>query len=542
MTRKLVVFVPAIKDGVESWRGLRDRLATEPEYDGAVFVDVPHGARWYKPLRMTTLASRLADRIDAEWTKHEAEVDEIVLVGHSFGALALRQTYLAGLAAGTAERPGWAGRVTRIVLFAGMNRGIQVKRSGDGDRSLGKYWMFRPIAWVMRTLPLTRAWLVNDLLHGSVFMTTMRIDWIRALDSIVKPPEIFQLRGDADDLVLVQDSHDIGWSAHGAEITVPSADHSTVIRIDDAEWGEIRYGKIRRAFLERAADVDEPGQRAARPTAGTVVFLLHGIRADNEGWVEETKALILARSADAGAQELADVDVVDASYGYFSARKFAFPNSRRRFLGWLQDAYAERLAANPGATFHFIGHSNGTYLLGHSLRTISSMTFANVVLVATVLPTRFPWSSIFARGQVKKLQIHRANRDIPVGILCRILAAFRMPDVGTAGVDGFYGFSSPDKDDVHYYEGGHSSALASENLPHMVDFIQTGVAEPRPMARAGRLFKTLSRAAALIAFAVLALLVYLAVTMAIGGPFPWFVDALVILGPLAFVYVVLDLV
>lgn len=198
--------------------------------------------------------------------------------------------------------------------------------------------------------------------------------------------------------------------------------------------------------------------------------------------------------------------MITASYGRFSARKFMIPATRRRFLGWLEDTYSERLASNPKATFHFIGHSNGTYLLGHSLARIPGMRFDRVLLVGSVLPTDYDWRGRRAARQVQMLRNDRAASDVPVGVLCGGLRALGMRDIGTAGVDGFYAWDDPAKTEVFYYKGGHSAALAPENLPGLAAYVMDGVAtEPADLPREPpRSFSLLSRSAPYLGWLVVA--------------------------------------
>jgi hypothetical protein len=265
-------------------------------------------------------------------------------------------------------------------------------------------------------------------------------------------------------------------------------------------------------------------------------MLLHGIRASNTTWVRDLENQLHAAAPDA--------DVVTASYGHFSARKFILPVTRRKFLGWLEDVYAERLAKNPKATFHFVGHSNGTYLLGNSLSRIPGMRFDRVFLAGSVLPTDYPWRERLANGQVRHIRNDRAARDIPVGILCAGLRGLHMRDVGTGGVDGFYTYSSSAKTEVFYYPGGHSAALAPANLPHLVRYILNGTTVPPPvLLRATTTgFGILSRAAGPL-FAILTLAALAAVaTFGACGPFSPLLNVITEVGTFAVLFLLLDLV
>jgi len=86
-----------------------------------------------------------------------------------------------------------------------------------------------------------------------------------------------------------------------------------------------------------------------------------------------------------------------------------------------------------------IGHSNNTYILGQSLRGLSSMKFKNVALAGSVLPRDFSWRELMSGNdpQVERLRNDCANTDWPVGFLCSGLRGLRRKDIGTGGYEGF---------------------------------------------------------------------------------------------------------
>jgi hypothetical protein len=96
-----------------------------------------------------------------------------------------------------------------------------------------------------------------------------------------------------------------------------------------------------------------------------------------------------------------------------------------------------QLPACPTVPFHFVGHSNGTYLFGHSLRNVRALRFARVYLGGSVLPGDFDWLSIAGNGQVDNLVNVCATKDKPVGWLCSLLRGLGRDDVGTGGFDNF---------------------------------------------------------------------------------------------------------
>jgi hypothetical protein len=382
-------------------------------------------------------------------------------------------------------------------------------------------------------MPFARGLLIHDALRGSAFITNLRITWIREINKLGHPPNVVQFLGSRDGVVTAEDSSDVSQFPTGQQQIIPDANHANLIRLDVAPEPDQRFRLIANAFTEPLATetVPEIGDQAKQ-----VVIVLHGIRATNTTWVRDIAEEIRSRDNK--------VEVVTASYGRFSARKFAIPATRRRFIGWLEDTYAEHLAHNPKATFHFIGHSNGTYLLGHSLLNIPGMQFDRVLLAGSVLPVDYDWRRLRDNGQVHRIRNDRAARDIPVGILCAGLRGLGMRDVGTAGMDGFHRWDDKAKTEIYYHPGGHGAALAADNLPRLVTFIMDGdVLQPAGLSRAPSPgFSFLSRATPALAW-LLALLTGAAVaSFVVLGPWSWPANLALAAASLLAVFLLLDLV
>ena len=289
-----------------------------------------------------------------------------------------------------------------------------------------------------------------------------------------------QLLGTKDGLVRRDDSKDVFSFPNGHYLTVPDATHKDLYRIDLAEDPGQRYCVLRRAFVEDFSEgserppvnvggfVEDFSEGSERPSVNVggsvsrVVFLLHGIRALNvEAWIENLDKEIAARDPY-------QTVVIEPTYGYFSAARFALPTIRRRNISVFKDWYLDALVNYPNAQFEIIAHSNGTYILGNSLATSPGMRFVNVVLAGSVLPVDFAWGNLKQRNQVERLRNDRANRDWPVALLCNALRGLGMRDVGTGGFAGFYGHDSYE---VAYYPGGHGEALGPAYCSHLVDYV-----------------------------------------------------------------------
>ena len=249
-----------------------------------------------------------------------------------------------------------------------------------------------------------------------------------------------------------------------------------------------------------------------------VVFVLHGIRSGNSGWVERIGSHISDRAPTA--------EIVKASYGYLSEIGCAIPGARQRNNDLFQDRYSYYLARYPKAKFHFIGHSNGTYILGESLKQVAGVRFERIFLARGVLPRDYPWRGRFDNGQLSSIRNDRSRKDIPVEILCSGPRGIRMFDVGTAGFDGF--LSNDNRtEEVYFYGGGHGAPLEERNLDNIVDYILTGTGSPAqsqllPLNRLSFAFRFVSRMVRVVFPLALVALVALEV-----AGFYWVIDGFV---------------
>ncbi len=524
MPKRLVVVVPSVMRRLEDWSALIGRVQELDGYgaDEADWFLLDHHASLSTRRSATSLAATVAAEIHQR-VQSRGPFDDVVLVGHSLGGMLVRSAYVqARLAAADERHPQWPWLVTRIVLFASLNRGMEVSRH--------RRWWLPLVFWFARVLPWVRGFLLHDLLRGSAFVSSLRIEWIRIMSSGRAVPLVVQHLGTEDDLVTAQESTDIETFPTGRTVSLPGATHGDLVHLESASDPDGRFALIRPAFADpvpAAVPVGDPDQQ--------IVLLLHGIRASNEDWAAGLRDEIATTWPRA---------LVSASeYGRFSARQFVLPATRRKFLGWLQDEYAEALARNPSARFYFVGHSNGTYLFGRSLLAVPAMRFERVLLVGSVLPRGYDWRGRFASGQVGELRNDRGSTDVPVGVLCGMLRGVGMTDVGTGGVDGFdWEADALTKLEVRYHPGGHSRALLPDNLPSLAAFVTTGdrtlpgdLVERRP-----GWFSTLVNAAPWLGRLLALALVAGAVALVLAGPFALLGNLLLVLGIGAAVLIGLD--
>jgi hypothetical protein len=139
--------------------------------------------------------------------------------------------------------------------------------------------------------------------------------------------------------------------------------------------------------------------------------------------------------------------------------------------------------SDPRTEFFFIGHSNGTYMLGRGLEKVTMMRFERAYMAGSVLPPGYPWRLRIETGQIRELRSDGSSWDWPVGLLCSALSF--MGDIGTGGFAGFQAAPMQLRE-YRYYPGGHSKPLEDRaNLRAIVDYVLTGVgSDPKKMETA----------------------------------------------------------
>ena len=456
--RRLMVYVPARSLDVDSWNSLRNRLSSEPDLRDCVWYGHSYAGPVWSRQSVEDLAVDLVPAIaaalgEANRANAEDPIEHITLMGHSFGGVLARMAYL--IAAGQyldkqRQESSWWRLVDRVVLFAAPNQGIEERRF-DWQGRLAARWPFG------RAGQLTR-----DQLVGSEAITNLRIRWVRFFATL-RPnerPIVVQFLARGDELVKREDSLDIEQFPNAWQSDVPGASHGDLHQIPAGD--DARYDTLRQGILEaKPVNLPEGTSRRRNP----VVVVLHGMRANNETWAEQVKTQIDRRAPNAYA--------VAPTYGYFPMLDFALPWLRAKKARALQALYSDLLVRYPRARFCFVGHSNGTYMLGRSLLNLAGMRFDRVTLAASVLPRDYEWSTCFLREQVREVSNHRAAGDVPVGIVCNLLRSIGMRDVGTAGFHGFLGGREEIKE-VYYYTGGHGAPVAVDNVESLVEYTLTG--------------------------------------------------------------------
>lgn len=483
MKKTLIAYVPAIGMKVSSWEPLISRLKHDIG-DSSSLGDIEwagwdHNCHLLSSKPLMTVSQRFCDWLDAKWFV-SGGYEKIILIGHSMGGIIVRQAYLisAGL---EPNRPSsdWWKYVDKFMLLAAINRGIKP------NRPILK--IYDLLLEFVSTATLGRKMTGQDGMFGSEFVTNLRLQWIKFMDTLPEQeiPKVIQLLGRDDSIVTREDSVDLEQFPNAFHIPIPDVGHGLLPLIEKGNNGELRYQIIYDSILDiNLSRRSEDSRKLIRKK--NVVFILHGIRASNRGWVSQMAELI--------EKTLPDTEVIKPSYGYLSAFEFLIPWLHRRPLHWFHNKYADYFAANPDADFYFVGHSNGTYILGRSLLELTGMHFKRIVLAGSVLPANYPWREIYKRGQYKELRNDQANLDFPVGFLCSGLNGIGRKDIGKGGYEGF---EDDDNSIVQYafHDGDHGAALEQINLLSFLDFLINGCssAKPAKLADEKSYFSLLSR-------------------------------------------------
>jgi pimeloyl-ACP methyl ester carboxylesterase len=405
--------------------------------------------------------------------KHAGKYTEIVLVGHSIGALILRRAFLEDSKPGMQQAStAWSTKVNRMVLLAGMNRGWDVSDHKPSDMFWYRrayYWLG---AWFGGVTDLGR--LIRDAQVGTPFVANLRIDWLKYLRDNVhcaSPPKVVQILGDIDDMVSDDDNKDLRVAAGGnfVWLKVRGTGHSDVIDLkDDTEFqkgftlGRYRADKIvlaaTKSWGEVLAQNEEQNYQVDKDVTH-IVFVLHGIRDLGEWAANFEQELQNKFRSKAISQKAGKLAVVSVRYGYFGMGQFLLQSNREKYVRWFVDQYTETLARYPNAAqVDFFGHSNGTYLFATALQKYKSMSVDNVVFAGSVVPKNYQWSPLLTEGRIKSVRNYVARDDWVVALFPRFFEAWGMRSLDSSvGSAGFNGFEDPRVENVNFIEGGHSA-------------------------------------------------------------------------------------
>lgn len=452
------------------------------------------------------LVAALTDTIDR---LYKMRVDSnpyksIALVGHSIGAVFARKI---SIVAHGEQRDGrgnvpapfepclakysialpWAGLISRVVLLAGMNRGWSAD-SGGSTRTRLRFGVGQFIGELFGG-----KFTIFAIRRGAPFLVQTRLQWLALMN-----PEyggrpaltIVQLLGTIDDAVAPDDSidfatdviHNAGNVASYNYLEVKQSGHDDIVTMSAAGPAATDAVRAARRTTFLAALFGTPEELATMridreqmedtlppapdPAVANMVFVVHGIR-DKGFW---TKKIARTIKATAGAERF---ESWTESYGYFAMLPFLLRTVRQRKVEWLMDRYCEARARYPNAVFHYVGHSNGTYLAARALVDYPAARFSRIVFAGSVVRRDYDWQTLINAGRVDKVLNYVATSDWVVALFGKGLQLVRYFDIGSAGHDGF---NNQTVQQVNFIAGGHGAAHEEAAWSDIAEFIVHGTA------------------------------------------------------------------
>lgn len=443
--------------------------------------------------------------------KKDQPFQQIILVGHSLGALLARKLYVVacgeksdaplesvyktGNSSPLPPKP-WVNKVLRIVLLAGMNRGWRVSHHISLTRA--PIWAIGS-SFCHVVHMLTSQWpLISTIRRGAEFITQLRIQWLlmRRCARMPQTPEkadsppfpgnalTIQLLGSIDDMVAPEDNVDLISGDDFIYLDVPYSGHADIIDLEDKNYGSIRKQKFMLALggtreeLKREFIVPSD-EHFTKPNFNVkkMVFVIHGIR--DAGYWTHKIARKIKQKADTPLSEWA---TETSSYGYFPMLPFLFSWYRRQKVEWLMDQYTEALARYPNASISYVGHSNGTYLLAKALELYPCCRFENVVFAGSVVSQSYDWQKLIAseKPRVNAILNFVATGDWVVAFFPKFFQLLGLQDLGSLGHDGF-GLKKLGTNmyQAEYVRGGHGAAVEEPMWDMIADFVIKGSADTK---------------------------------------------------------------
>ena len=473
---KLYVVAPGLRDRSQQWEVVKALLLTKGD---VAMLDYPTS------LWSNADPDRVALRISEALQKRCAlkKYQEIVIIGNSMGALLARKALLfsAGKTSSqinqtiVASPDAWYSKVRRIILLAGMNRGWDLSGQRPTDMRWYKQAYYGVGIWLGNFLNIGQH--VLRMQVGSPFVADLRVEWMRWMNQhCQKDIGVVQLLGDIDDLVTADDTRDLQVSDHGnfAWLKVRGTGHTNILDMQVPVDGKIitikhyRYKKFHDALTLDMASLVARSEVLSPPKNDKikrVVFIVHGVR-DLGEWPSEFETALQAQVTQ--LRDDRPLAIASVRYGYFGMGQFLLRRDREKYVRWFMDQYTETLASYPAVEeVHFIGHSNGTYLLASALGQYRSLKMDRLVLAGSVVPRDYDWNKIFAANQVQKVRNYVADDDLVVALFPRFFETEPMRRLdNTIGSAGFNGFTAVDQktgrplvENVAFIHGGHDAFM-----------------------------------------------------------------------------------
>jgi pimeloyl-ACP methyl ester carboxylesterase len=454
-----------------------------------------------------SLKEQIAEHFNSKQYEH------VILIGHSVGAVIIRKAYLYALGIKddvavpeVEKREPWATKVDRIITLAGMNRGFGYSQKPSKMNWLS-YWINRIGIFFGEKTGSGK--FIRSFERGSPFIANLRVQWIRlAVDERFELPPTIQLIGTRDDVVQLEDNYDLASDKNFRNINVPDTGHASIIKLDDPQFGAVRKSKFKDALTKSVEELELQNPLPEDPS-DVVVIVQHGIRETTTLWRGNLKEVIEKEAKNLGI----NAKVITPGYGYFPMGRFLVYRDRQKNVEMFMDDYTEALSKNPKAAVHFVGHSNGTYILANALKNYATFTVNRVVFAGSVVRRDFDWGKYHALHRVEKIRNDVATGDWVVGIFPRFLEIFR-DDVGSAGHNDFIQDSGKRNNYNGFFPGDHGAAIQEKYHPSISHFILTGENIPLELAGMQNCFVVL--------LSKLSILVWLMIFGAIGV-FGWWI-------------------
>ena len=473
----------------------REALANADGVD--LFVPQLPYSSWLSFASPVDITSSLLADIDQICTSVDRYA-RIFLIGHSVGSVIARRIFLVAAGMNTTlpsegsleceqARP-WAAQVCRIVTLGGLNRGWP--RSGR----LG--WLESIVGFAVGIIghgwPGSNKPVMFHARRGAPFIVQTRLQWLALQRNSSKPkPLVVQLLGTEDTLVAPDDSVDftvddasnenyfyieLPHTLHGNAKTF-SPNHSDPRGCKGARRRELFVAALSRnaaglgeLSINREFLVDTlpppPDEDVSR-----VVFVVHGIRDD--GYWTRRVAQRIHEAAKRHGQSSDSYRSITSSYGYFPMLPFVLPWIRREKVEWFMDEYVNAVSRYPTATFSYVGHSNGTYMVARALQDYPAARFRNIWFAGSVVRRDYDWLSLIATNRVCRVVNMVATHDWVVAVFPSGLEPLHKFDLGGAGFGGFdqARIPHPNLTEVRYVRGRHGAALVETQWPRIAEFI-----------------------------------------------------------------------
>ena len=481
--KTLIVLLHGYAMGLTKYHSLKEKILSV--FPNSIMVVPKMPLSVFSCANPNTIVNSIITEIDTEWGKLEASDKkslQIIIIGHSTGALLARKLYIVACGENKdalfekeftdKATKEWAKNVERLILFAGINKGWEL----NPHLPLGQNILMRCLTTIGNLMVLTGLKPVAfKTKKGNPFVTMVRIQALSMLNhSKAKGAGnalTIQLLGTQDTIVSPEDNIDLLTGHHFVYLEIERSDHLNVIEMKGTN-GPVRAEVVEKALTQdretlRLSEVIPSDEYRIAPDLDVtdVVFVIHGIR-DTGYWTQKIAMRVKSKGDKLPGKKFA---TETSTYGYFPILSFLLYPVRQEKVKWFMEQYIENLALYPNASFSFIGHSNGTYLLAKALKDYQSVKFKNVVLAGSVVAKNYGWTDLIGEKRIECIYNVVANNDWVVGIFPRTFQRLRIQDLGSGGYDGFKTLSNNEQ--FKYISGGHGAGVEESTWNELAHII-----------------------------------------------------------------------